>query len=147
MMRDSATVIRVLNGLAWVKVAPKVACCECSARPLCSAKQNEEGQLAVRNPVNARPGDEVEIEVPETDYTRALGVIFGLLLIGSLAGLAVGYILSPVKSLGPGENGLIGLLAGLGLSGLAIHRRYRSGKRDAGWPVIIEILKNGGFHG
>jgi positive regulator of sigma E activity len=146
-MRDSATVIRVQNGLAWVKVTPKVACCECSARALCSAKQDEDGQLAVRNPVDAHPGDEVEIDVPETDYTRTLSTIFGLLLIGSLAGLALGYILSPVRSLTPGENGLIGLLAGLGLSGLGIHRRYRSGKHDAGWPVIIEIIKKGGFHG
>ncbi|HUU39102.1 MAG TPA: SoxR reducing system RseC family protein [Candidatus Desulfaltia sp.] len=146
-MKDSATVIRVQNGLAWVKVTPKVACCECSARALCSAKQDKEGKLAVRNPVGARPGDEVEIEVPETDYSRALSAIFGFLLIGSLAGLALGYFLSPVSSLAPGENGLIGLLAGLGLSGLAIQRRYRAGKRDAGWPVVVEILKKGGFHG
>lgn len=146
-MKDSATVVRVQNGLAWVKVTPKVACCECSARALCTAKQDGEGKLAVRNTVGARPGDEVEIEVPETDYSRALSVIFGFLLIASLAGLAVGYILSPISSLAPGENGLIGLLAGLGLSGLAIHRRYRAGKRYAGWPVIVEILKKGGFHG
>ncbi|MFZ2052978.1 MAG: SoxR reducing system RseC family protein [Candidatus Aminicenantales bacterium] len=146
-MKDSATVVRVQNDLAWVKVTPKVACCECSARMFCSAKQDEEGKLAVRNPVGARPGDEVEIEVPETDYSRALSAIFGFLLIASLAGLALGYVFSPVRSLAPGENGLIGLLAGLGLSGLVIHRRYRAGKRDAGWPVIVEILKNGGFHG
>jgi positive regulator of sigma E activity len=146
-MRDSATVIRVQNDLTWVKVSPKVACCECSARALCSAKQDEEGKLAVRNPVDARPGDEVEIEVPETDYTRALSDIFGFLLIGSLAGLALGYILSPIGSLAAGENGLIGLLVGLGLSGLAIRRRYRAAKRDGGWPVIVEILKKGGFHG
>jgi positive regulator of sigma E activity len=146
-MKDSATVIRVQNGLAWVKVAPKVDCCECSARALCSGKQDREGKLAVRNPLGARPGDEVEIEVPETDYSRALTAIFGSLLIASLAGLALGYILSPVRSLGPGGNGFIGLLIGLGLSGLAIHRRYRAGNRDAGWPVIIQILKKGEFHG
>lgn len=146
-MRDNATVIRVQDGLAWVRVAPKVVCGECSARALCSAKQDKEGRLAVRNPVEARPGDEVEIDVPETDYSRALSAIFGLLLIASLAGLAVGYILVPVRSLTPGINGVIGLLAGLGLGGLAVHRRYRSGKHDAGWPVIIAVLNKGGSHG
>jgi positive regulator of sigma E activity len=146
-MKDNATVIRVQDGLAWVKVTSQVACCECSARALCSAKQDEEGKLAVRNPVDARPGDEVEIDVPETDYSRALSAIFGWLLIASLAGLAFGYILAPVRSLAPGINGLLGLIAGLGLGGLAVHRRYRSGKRDSGWPVIIAVLKKGGSHG
>jgi positive regulator of sigma E activity len=146
-MKDNATVLRVQDGLAWVKVTPKVACCECSARTFCSAKQDLEGKLAVRNPVDARPGDEVEIDVPETDYSRALSTIFGFLLIASLAGLALGYILHPVRNLEPGINGFIGLAAGLGLGGLAVHRRYRSWKRDTGWPVIIAVLKKGGFHG
>ena len=146
-MKDNATVIRVEDGLAWVKVTPKVACCKCSARALCSAKQDEEGKLAVRNPVDAHPGDEVEIDVPETDYSRALSGIFALLLIASLAGLTLGYLVAPLKSLALGINGLIGLAGGLGLGGLVVHRRYRSGKQEAGWPVIISVLKKGGFHG
>jgi positive regulator of sigma E activity len=146
-MKDNATVIRVEDGLAWVKVTPKVACCKCSARALCSAKQDEEGKLAVRNPVDAHPGDEVEIDVPETDYSRALSGIFALLLIASLAGLTLGYLVAPLKSLAPGINGLIGLAAGLGLGGLAVHRRYGSATQEAGWPVIIAVLKKGGFHG
>jgi positive regulator of sigma E activity len=146
-MKDNATVIRVQDGLAWVKVTPKVACCECSARALCSAKQDEEGKLTVRNPVDALPGDEVEIDVPETDYSRTLSAIFGWLLSASLAGLAVGYLLSPVRSLAPGINGLIGLMGGLGLGGLAVRHRYGSRKPDAGWPVIIAVIKKGGFHG
>jgi positive regulator of sigma E activity len=146
-MRDNATVIRVQDGLTWVKVSPQVVCCECSARALCSAKQDEEGKLAVRNPVDARPGDEVEIDVPETDYSRALSGIFGFLLIASLAGLALGYILVPIRSLTPGINGAIGLAFGLGIGGLAVRRRYRSGKGDTGWPVITAVLKKGGSHG
>lgn len=146
-MKDNGTVVRLQDSLAWIRVIPKVACCDCSARALCSAKQDEEGTLAVRNPLGARPGDEVEIEVPETAYSRALSTIFGLLLVVTLAGLALGYLLRPVRSLSPAENGLIGFLAGLVLGGLAVHRRYRAGKADASWPVIIAILKKGGSHG
>lgn len=146
-MRDNATVTRVQDGLAWVKVSPQEVCGECSARAFCSAKQDAEGKLAVRNPVDARPGDEVEIDVPETDYSRALSGIFGVLLIASLAGLALGYILVPVRSLTPGINGAIGLVFGLGIGGLAVQRRYRFGKRDADWPVITAVLKKGGPHG
>lgn len=146
-MKDNATVVRLENGLAWVKVTPKVACCECSARTLCSARQDEEGKLAVRNPVDAHPGDEVEIEVPETDYGRALSAIFGWLLVVSLAGLTLGYILSPLRSLAAWINGFLGLLAGLIIGGLVVRRRYRPGKNDTAWPVIIDILKKGGSHG
>ena len=146
-MKDSGTVVRLQDGLAWIKVIPKVACCDCSARALCSSKQDEEGTLGVRNPLGARPGDEVEIEVPETAYSRALSTIFGLLLIATLAGLALGYFLRPVRGLAPGENGLIGFVAGLVLGGLAVHRRYRAGAADASWPVVVAILKKGGSHG
>ncbi|MBN2408346.1 MAG: SoxR reducing system RseC family protein [Candidatus Aminicenantes bacterium] len=146
-MKDSGTVIRTQDGLAWVKVSPQVACCECSARALCSAKKDEQGKLAVRNTVGARPGDEVEIEVPESDYSRALIAIFGSLLVGSLAGLALGYLISPLRNLAPGENGFIGLIVGLGLGALIVHRRFRAGRLDSGWPVIIAILKKGGLHG
>ncbi len=146
-MKDSATVICLEKGLAWVKVTPKVACSECSGRALCSARQDGEGKLAVRNPVDARPGDEVEIEVPETDYGRALSAIFGWLLSASLAGLTLGYIFSPARSLAPWINGCLGLLAGLIIGGLVVRHRYRPGKNDTAWPVIIDILKKGGSHG
>lgn len=146
-MKDNGTVVRVQNGLAWVEVSPQVACCECSARGLCAAKQDKEGKLAVRNPVGAGPGDEVEIEVPETDYSRTLIAIFGSLLVTSLAGLVLGYVFSPFRSLAPGANGVIGLFAGVVIGALAVHRRFRAGRRDAGWPVITAILKKGGLHG
>ena len=146
-MKDRGTVVRIQDGLAWVKVSPQIACCECSARALCSAKQDKEGKLAVRNPVGARAGDEVEIEVPETDYSRSLIVIFGSLLAASLAGLAIGYSLSPIRNWEPGANGFVGLLAGLAIGALVIHRHFRAGRRDAGWPTITFIFKKGEFHG
>lgn len=146
-MKDNGTVMRLQGGLAWVRVVPKVACCDCSARAFCSTKQGEEGTLAVRNPLGARPGDEVEIEVPETAYSHALSTIFGLLLIVTLAGLALGYFLRPLRSLPSGENGLIGFLVGLLLGGLAVHRHFRAGTTDAAWPVVVAILKKGGSHG
>jgi positive regulator of sigma E activity len=146
-MKDNATVISAHNDLAWVKVSPKVSCCECSARALCAGQKDAEGQLAVRNPLQARPGDEVEIEVPETNYNKELIVIFGLLLAGSLAGLALGYMLVPIGRLSPAENSFFGLVTGLILSGFGLFRYYRGRKEKASYPVIIGILKKGEHHG
>jgi positive regulator of sigma E activity len=146
-MKDNATVISVHNDLAWVKVSPKVSCCECSARALCAGQKDAEGQLAARNPLQARPGDEVEIEVPETNYHKELIMIFGLLLAASLAGLALGYALVPIGRLPPAENGFLGLVIGLILSGFGLFRYYRGREEKAGYPVIVEILKKGEHYG
>ncbi len=146
-MRDNATVITVRDDLAWVKVASCVPCAECSASAFCAGQKDAEGRLAVRNPVQARPGDEVEIEVPEEGYHRDLIVIFGLLLVASLAGLALGYGLTPIHSLSREEDALLGLLLALFLSGFGLFKYYRGRTKKSGYPVIVGILKKGEFHG
>jgi len=146
-MRDSATVIRVEKNLAWVQAKPRIACCNCSAMSLCAGNKDGKGLLAVRNPLRATPGDEVEIEVPEASYARELTKIFGLLLIAALAGMALGYFLSPLGGFSSNENGFFGLLAGVLFCGFVIYRRYHRGKQAVRWPVIVEILDKGEFHG
>src|SRR4030042_3602791 len=146
-MRDSATVIRVENDLAWVQAKPRIACCNCSAMSLCAGNKDGKGHIAVRNPLRARPGDHVEIDVPETHYSRELAKIFGLLLLAALAGMALAYGAAPLRGLTPGENGFFGLMAGLLLCGLVIYRRYHPGKESVRWPVIVGILDKGEFHG
>lgn len=146
-MKDSAVVISVHDELAWVKVIPRVSCCDCSARALCAGAKDGEGRIEARNPVQARPGDEVEIEVPETNYHRDLIRIFGLLLVGVLGGLGLGIVLRPFGRLSSPENGLAGLLAALVLTGFGIYRYYRARRNRAAYPVITEITDKGGQHG
>jgi positive regulator of sigma E activity len=146
-MRDSAIVISVRDELAWVKVVSRVPCCDCSARALCAGMQDGEGRIQARNPVHAQPGDEVELDVPETNYHRDLIRIFGLLLLAVLAGLGLGSALKPFGGLSTAENGLAGLLAALILSGFAIYRYYRARSNRAAYPVITDITDKGGHHG
>jgi positive regulator of sigma E activity len=146
-MRDNAVVLSVEDSLAWVKVSPRVSCGECSARSFCAGQKDAAGRLAVRNPLQARPGDTVVIEVPETNYHQDLIRIFGCLLVGLLLGLALGYVIRPLGGLGQAENGLFGLVAGLGLSGFGLFYYYRSQKRQPSYPMIVEISDKGGSHG
>lgn len=139
--------ISVRNDFAWVKVSPKIACCECSARSICAGLKNGEGQLKARNPLHAEPGDEVEIEVPETNYHKELIMIFGLLLAGCLAGLALGYGLTPLARFSAAANGFFGLMLGLFLSAFGLFRYYRGRREKAAYPVIVEILKKGERYG
>jgi len=114
---------------------------------LCAGNKDRNGLLAVRNPLGAGPGDEVEIEVPEASYATELAKIFGFLLIAAFAGMALAYVASPLRGLTPGENGFFGLLAGLLLCGFYIHHRHHHGRESVRWPVIIRILGKGEIHG
>lgn len=146
-MRDNAVVLSVEDNLAWVMVSPQVSCGECSARSLCAGQKDAAGRLAVRNPLQARPGDNVVIEVPETNYHQDLIRIFGFLLVGLLIGLAVGYIIHPLSGLGQAENSLLGLVAGIGLSGCGLFYYYRNRKKQPAYPTVVEISNKEGSHG
>lgn len=146
-MRDNAVVISVGDGLAWVKVIPRVSCGDCSARAFCAATKDGEGRIEARNLVRALPGDEVELEVPETNYHRDLIRIFGFFLLAIVAGLGLGSVLKPFGQLSTAENGLAGLVAAVVLCGFALFRYYRARKSQAGYPVITEIIDKGGHHG
>jgi positive regulator of sigma E activity len=146
-MKDKALVLSTQDNLAWVKVSPQISCAECPARSLCAGQKDAAGRLTVRNPVQARPGDSVLIEVTETNYHKDLIRIFGLLLIGSLLGLTLGSVIRPLIGLGQAENGLLGLAVGLIISGTGLFYYYRTRKRQPDYPVIVEINVEGGSHG
>lgn len=146
-MRDSAVVLSVDNQLAWVRVTPQAVCGECSARSFCLGRQDTDGRIAVSNPLRAKPGDEVEIEVPEAKYELAMRQIFGLPLAASLVGFGLGYWVHPLSFLSSNANALIGFLVGLFFSGAAIFYYHNKQKGKAILPVIVEILSRGGSHG
>lgn len=146
-MKDRAVVLRVEGPLAWVRVTTQPACGECAAKSLCLGRQDAAGRLAVRNPIEAKPGDEVEIEVPEVHYQRDMILIFGVLLASSVAGFAAGYLARPLNFAGSDGNALLGLLVGLFGGGAGLFRHYRKQKKEAGFPVIVHILTYGGAHG
>ena len=83
-MRDKGIVITTQGDLAKVRVACFSACEDCSARSLCLGHKNSQGLLAVKNSLHADPGDKVVIEVPESNYTKALIVLFGSLVFSAL---------------------------------------------------------------
>jgi len=146
-MKDRAVVLSVEGPLAWVRVKPQAVCGECAAKHLCLGRQDAAGLLAVRNPLDAQPGDEVEIEVPEAHYQRDMTRIFSVLLASSVAGFGVGYIARPVGFLGLDANALVGLLIGILAAGAGLLRYYRKQQKEAGLPVIVDILACGGAHG
>lgn len=147
-MKDRGRVIATANDLAQVEIECFIdSCGSCAARSLCTGKDKSKGLLEVRNPLHACAGDEVEIDVPETKYNRALILLFGTLLIAALLGMAVGYFLSSILPLSPSAASFLGLLLAVFGAGLFLFRHFRQKKRIHLYPVIINILKKGDCHG
>ena len=139
--------IAIQGDLAQVRVDCAQACQECSASSLCKGSAEKDGMISAQNPMDAAPGDEVLIEVPESRYNRALIRLFSALLGGALLGAVAGYGLSGPLSLDPSLSGPLGFFVGLGfvIPGLIlyfrkINLRYLS-------PSIIEIIQKGERHG
>lgn len=142
-MIDQALVKRVDGAFAEVLVQPKEACHACAARALCSFNESGQALLRVLNPIKAKPGDLVEIEVPEASYSRQLILIFSLLIVFSFSGALLGVIFSSFLGLLPNTSGAVGFFLGLSLAAFLIAKRYRQPKRIL-LPIIREILNHGG---
>lgn len=142
-MKDNGIVISTEGGLAQVKVSCFQACDECSAHSFCVGPSKTKGQLLVKNPLNASPGDKVQIEVPEQNYTRALIIIFGSLLTAALAGMGVGYLFSGLIPLSIQQSSILGFFLGIGLITLGLFRYFQTINQKKMYPKIIDVSKKG----
>jgi positive regulator of sigma E activity len=146
-MTDNGTVISTNDGFAQVKVECLLPCDDCRAHSLCIGNKQTQGQLSVKNPLQAHPGDEVLIEIPEEQYSRALIVLFGLLLLGSLMGMITGYFLSGITPFSSSEASFMGLASGLFIAGYWLFRYFQKKNQSTLYPIIINIIRKGDYHG
>ncbi|MGD2246415.1 MAG: SoxR reducing system RseC family protein [Candidatus Aminicenantes bacterium] len=144
-MKDKGRVIATQNGLAQVEVQCLIESCgNCSARSLCTGQEKATPRLDVQNPLNARVGDEVEIEIPETKYSQALILLFGSLLIALLLGMGGGYFLSFLLPLSTSAASILGLTLAVIISGAFLYRYFRRRLKNQLYPVITDIINKGG---
>jgi positive regulator of sigma E activity len=141
-MRDKGLVINTNKDMAQVELQCLIESCRgCAARGLCTGQGQSKSLLTVRNPVDASPGDEVEVEIPETQYSRALIILFGSLLIASLLGLGLGSLLSPLLALSSSVSSLLGVLVALIIAGAVLSRYFRAKNKASFYPLIIAVTK------
>lgn len=146
-MTDSGVVMSVQGDLAQIRVSCTDACADCSASSLCKGVSQNEGYLDVKNPVGAHPGDEVRIAIPESNYNRALILLFGSLLAAAVAGAFAGTLVAAPLALPPSQSGFLGLLLGLGVMVPVMVRYFRRINLKSLYPVILDITKKGDCHG
>jgi positive regulator of sigma E activity len=146
-MKDKGTVISTEDNYARVKVACFEACQGCSASSLCIGNKNANGFLSVRNPIQAKTGDHVQITIPESHYSKALTLLFGILLFAILLGMGLGYLISPVLPLSSSGSSLLGIALSVTLAGIGLYFRFKRINNKSLYPEITEILNKGGSYG
>lgn len=148
MMNDNGVVVSTKESLAQVEVSCLVESCHnCRARSLCIGQDTSKGLLVVKNPLRAIPGDEVQIEIPETRYNKVLILFFGSLLVSALMGMGAGYFFSTLFSLSSTPSSFIGLLLGIVIGGWLLFRFFRKRNEPTLYPIITDIIKKGDKHG
>lgn len=147
-MKDKGTVVSTENNFARVEVACLEACQGCAASSLCIGQKNAKGLLSVKNPLQAKTGDRVLISIPESRYSKALILLFGVLLSATLAGMALGYFVSPFLPMSKSESSILGVILGIMLAGIFLSLRFKKINNEFLYPEITEILYNkGGSYG
>ncbi len=117
-MHERGTVIAGRGDLVDVTVTPSGACGGCS---VCSRREGGELVLTgVIDPLGARVGDTVEVEIPEGVRSRAAFAIYVVPVAGLFVGYLAGDLLS--RALGGASDlaGAGGAVAGLAMALLAV---------------------------
>lgn len=146
-MIDVGVVVSTEGRTARVKVRPAASCAACSARTFCQGQKGEDGTLLTLNPLQARSGDEVTVEVPEDAYSADAIRLFGGLLLAALLGFGLGSLVGFLARLPVSEAGFVGLLVGLAGGGFAVYRFFGRSGGPSRYPVVSSILKKGDVHG
>ena len=146
-MKDKGLVIAANNHSAEVEVACLEACHGCAAKTLCIGQNKKKGILSANNPLQARPGDEVTIEIPEGIYGKYLILLFGVLLIFALLGMAAGHFGSALLPLSDSSASIVGLFLGLAAAAAWLSNHFRRKANLRLVPTITGIIQKGGHHG
>lgn len=92
-MKETGTVISVKGNSVTVKVKRKAACSGCGR---CGGRLSLGGDSMIVEAVkigDPKPGDLVELELPDTDYLRVSFLVYGLPLLSAGAGYGGGWFL------------------------------------------------------
>jgi sigma-E factor negative regulatory protein RseC len=90
-MLDQGRVLKVERDRAWVEFAASSACASCGA---CHQAASGKMMLEAENPVGAKMGDRVEVEI--SSAARVLGplLVFGTPILFLLLGIIIGGLIS-----------------------------------------------------
>jgi sigma-E factor negative regulatory protein RseC len=122
MIEEEATVVAVRGHEALVQTERRSTCSGCSARSGCGTGLLSRligrrfAEMSVPNELDLKVGDRVVLGLSETGLVKGAVAMYGLPLIGMLAGAVLAQPMASSAELVVVTGGALGLLAGLFLA-------------------------------
>ncbi len=152
MIKETGTVISVEPGALWVQTSQKSACQSCPSEKGCgqgtlskktTAETTVRALLRDGDESSFRPGDSVEIGVPEGLLVSATLLLYLLPLLTLLVGIVVAQTWS-----GSDSATALGALVGLLFGGCLVRfNSYRQRNNPGVHPVVLEKKLRNLSHG
>jgi sigma-E factor negative regulatory protein RseC len=139
MLKETAMVVSTSPGQAKVAVVRSEACGRCPAKSMCSTASGNINVLEVMNPVEAKPGQKVVVELQPEALVKATAMLYLLPAVAIVTGATAGWLRS-----GSDFGAMIGALAGFAAASLFIYLHGRKQKTGKG-PKISMVLAPGGI--
>lgn len=141
MATERGIVIKIGMETAWIKVVPSEACEGCASHGSCSAQRGEM-EVEVLNPMGAKAGDRIVVDMPTTSLLKASFLLYIFPIICMIAGAALG--LQIAERFGYNESALSALI-GFGTFCLSVvyikYKGNRLADHHAYRPKIVKILR------
>jgi sigma-E factor negative regulatory protein RseC len=145
MITEKGVVDRVVREKALVRVVQSSACAACEARSSCRVENDREMVVEVRNVLNARAGDYVEISMPTRSVIKMGVLVYLFPVIALVAGAAAGNGLAGNLGMEANLVSILGAAFALGSSFavLKVIDRSARGKREY-QPQMTRLLVSAG---
>lgn len=139
-MAETGIVIKQKENYVTVKLERREACAKCRA---CTAGfETKDMIIEAENICHAQEGDQVEISLEQSNFLKAVLIMYTIPLISLLSGLGVGYLIS--YELGLKSTELIAVICGFALLAVSyiIIKNNEDKWRDKKFrPVAINIVR------
>lgn len=144
MMKEQGIVEKIWQNKALVRAQRTSSCEGCHHRGACGVLSQEKMLVEVVNEAQAKPGDRVEISLPEKSLLKISFLVYFLpiaaLIIGALAGNASAEAFGLSSTMGAIVAGGLGM----GISFYALIRMDRAAWRKTAYsPRLTRILSSG----
>lgn len=116
MITERGVVERIVKEKAVVRVQQSSSCASCEARGACNIENDKPILVEVRNDLQARVGDDVEISIPSRSLIKMGILVYLLPVLGLILGAYVGNAFSTPLDLDSNLASFLGGALALGVS-------------------------------
>ncbi len=127
---------------AWVETSRRTSCGSCEAKgcgtgALSQVLGRKSQRMRVKNPINARAGEQVVLGISESALVRGSLAVYLVPLLALLGGGLFGELMAAQLAISSESMSILFALAGLGVSLLWLRRFNRHAASDSSYSAVI----------